>query len=79
MPWKTAYGFKNNIFKEFGEFSHNYLKVMLDNSSAYNVLAKGMYFWANIDNLILTFGLSTDCLKLSKFRIWFLKPAPVFV
>ena len=29
--------------KEFGEFSQQ-LKVMLDKSSVYNVLAEGMYF-----------------------------------
>ena len=31
-------------FKEFGEFSHNQLKVMLDKSLVYYVLAEGMYF-----------------------------------
>ena len=29
---------------EFGEFSHKWLKVMLDKSSVYNVLAERMYF-----------------------------------
>ena len=38
---------KNNLcfqkwHKEFGEFSHKYLKVMLDKSSVYNILAEGM-------------------------------------
>ena len=31
-------------FKEFGEFSLNQLKVMLDKSFVYYVLAEGMYF-----------------------------------
>ena len=31
-------------FKESGEFSHNQLKVMLDKSLVYYVLAEGMYF-----------------------------------
>ena len=30
--------------KEFGEFLHKYLKVMLDKSSLYNVFAEGIYF-----------------------------------
>ena len=38
-----TYGFKNG--KEFGEFSQNQLKVMLDKSSVNNALAEGMYFF----------------------------------
>ena len=30
--------------KEFGEFSYKQLKVMLDKSSVYNVLAEGVQF-----------------------------------
>ena len=47
--------------KLFGEFSHKYLKVMLDNSSVYNALAEAMYFsdkcifWARVVHQILTF------------------------
>ena len=32
--------------QSFGKFSHKQLKVMLDKSSVYNVLAEGMYFLA---------------------------------
>ena len=44
MSRKITYGFKNDIYKEFGEFLHKQLKLMLDKSSVYNVLAEGMYF-----------------------------------
>ena len=44
---RMTYGFKIDIYKEFGEFSHKQLKVMLDKSSAYDVLAEGMYFSDN--------------------------------
>ena len=44
-------------YKEFGEFSHKYLKVMLDKSSGY-VLAE-MYFLAKVAHRISTFGFST--------------------
>ena len=39
LSCKMTSGFKND--KEFGEFSHKQLKVMLDKSSVY-VLAEGM-------------------------------------
>ena len=44
VSWKMINGLKNDIYKKFGQFSHKYLKVMLDKSSAYNVLAEEMYF-----------------------------------
>ena len=34
-------------FKEFGEFSHNQLKVMSDKSLLYYVLAEECTFWTN--------------------------------
>ena len=39
--------------KEFREFSHKQLKVMLDKSS--NTLAQGVYFWTNVAHWISTF------------------------
>ena len=44
---QTSCVVKNDLWfqkwhKEFGEFSHKQLKVMLDKSSVYNVLAEGM-------------------------------------
>ena len=44
VSWKTINGFKTDRYKKFGQFSHKYLKVMLDKSSVYNVLAEEMYF-----------------------------------
>ena len=65
--------------KEFGEFSHKYLKVMLDRSSVYNVLDEGMYFLdKNYQSNFNIFGLFTACLKMSKFLMWFLKPVVSF-
>ena len=40
--------------KEFGEFSHKQLKVMLDKSSVY-VLAEEMYFWDKCNPLNFNF------------------------
>ena len=47
---QRGYVVKNDLWfqkrhKSFGEFSHQQLNVMLDKSSAYNVLAEGMYFF----------------------------------
>ena len=46
---QTSCVVKNNLWfqkwhEEFGEFSHWYLKVMLDKASVYNVLAEEMQF-----------------------------------
>ena len=42
-------------YKQFGEFSYKQLKVMLDKSSVYNVLAEGIYFWTKVAHRISTF------------------------
>ena len=42
-------------FKEFGEFSHNQLKVMSDKSLLYYVLAEECIFWTNAAHRISTF------------------------
>ena len=44
VSWKISYDFQNDIFMEFGEFSHKWFKVMLDKSLKYYVLAEEMYF-----------------------------------
>ena len=44
-----------NIHRKFGEFSQ-YLKVILDKSSVYNVLAEGMYFLDNCSPLNFNFS-----------------------
>ena len=59
------------------------LKLMLD-KSVNNVLGEGIQFLDNCIPLNLNFGpeqfgLSTSCLKLSKFLIWFLKSGVSFV
>ena len=64
--------------KEFGEFSQEKLIVMLDTSSVYKVLAeKNVFFGQKYPMEFQLFGLSTACLKLSKF-LWFLKPGLCF-
>ena len=72
VSWTMTHGFKND--KEFGEFLHKQLKVLLDKSSVFNILAaKNCNFWTIVAQMY-----STTCLKLSKFLIWFLKPVVSF-
>ena len=55
-------------FKEFGEFSHNQLKVMLDKSLVYYFLAEGMYFFGQMLPIkFQLFGHSPTYLKFSQF------------
>ena len=51
---------------------------MLDKSSVYNVVAEGMNFLEKKSIKFQLFGLSTACLKLLKFLMWFLKPGLSF-
>ena len=68
--------------KEFREFSHKSLKLMLDKSSVCNVLVEGMQFLdkSSLPNFnFLDFPLlvwSFQC--LSKFLMWFWKPGVSF-
>ena len=57
---QTSCVVKNDLWfqewhKEFGEFSHKYLKVMLDKSSVCNILAEGMYFLGKYSPLTFNF------------------------
>ena len=72
---EKIYHIPHVIFQTTGQ-----LKVMLV-KSVNNVLGKGMYMVFRQKKPIefQLFGLSTACLKLSKFLIWFLKSGISFV
>ena len=55
------------------EFDGQVVKSKVDKSSLENIFAEECIFLAKVTHRILIFGLSTDCLKLSKFFMWFSK------
>ena len=56
------------------EFGKQVVESKIDKSLVYNVLAEGIYFLdKSSPSNFNYFGLSTACMKLSKFLMWLLK------
>ena len=75
---QTSCVLKNNLWfqkwhKEFGEFSHKYLKIMLEKSSVYNVLTEVMCFLKKCSSLnfnFLDFPLLASSYPNSSYDFW---------